>query len=837
MDQMRSKSTSLISQETNETLQLIRLFRSPEISNEAKQVVQVELQAKWHDVNHNHPKSSETASVSVLHSKDIQVPDNLNQKLRQLVQNQVSWAEISHLLTAALQVNPSPDIAVQFIELSFVYSTADDTVKCFKQITDLGVSGFYQNLHGKVRDFLIANTYESREQSEKIYAMINGKGSPTFQRTPTEIIFTFDCLSKAKDQTAAWIYYCGHKDVILDSCASEHVLALMSSDQLLRKIGRLALKLGYDEEARHVFAKLTPNSPERDESLQEILNYDTSILDRGRHRYFTSLESKSSWTERLELIEEYCRSSRKKDGFSDHNRPALNTILKSLIQWIPSTSEAWESAASLILRNADLLNILPDLWHLFKSQVSIFHPPAIDRALWTSLTKISTQNQTEEFLKAAAELHLFIADSSYDETKLWRSIQMFQDINTRHQDKDYSGWRDLIGCAQKHVETTPVMLQQTKDHKIACLRIAIHGTASSDTVIDTYLSLTRSPPAAFIEAMADQAWQEKNVLLFLKITARHTRLAGISPRLLQNVWIAANTLNNQDLAWRVATIASSRGSLNKNLQQTWEISGEKRSAYNPQALQNTEIEVALEDFPNSTQSALRALTVLGSSLNHLAISLRRAGFASAPSLSPADPIQVNIQKALERSCLTSPGKTIAAAVGNRVLSNEFTCLVLETDLNPWTYAVRSVLERLSAPAWNYQEENLKDFVRSCSSITSLASFKSPVPTTIGKWLNKLSSAERTAWSELNSMIADGVLVNFNASLACFAIRLATLIYPSHNLALSTLHKVNSPPNLIQDLEAFLLSPRYTAFRQKNGIFSRVSVPESFKSLTVAEDTK
>lgn len=822
MEELPTKlSGSPFTEETASTLRLLRLQKSPLISSEARNAVRAVLE-----------------NAAILQEATVGLPEvvapeaspkDVGQQLRRLIQSNAPWESIANLLKPALIKSRSPSDAARLLELAFVQASPLEALEALDYVMGRKIQGFYGLLHPKLRDFIVQNC--NVEYAHQIYQAIHN-AKPPIEKTAHETLFSFLHLTTAKDKTAAWIYYCANKDRIL-TCHGPASSSQLSKDQLYQRVGNLALSLGYDEEARSLFSKLGVNSPERDAALADILRYESAIMEKGRHKYLTNLEALNSWADRLECIDEYCRAARRKNEFSDYNRPALNNIFKGLIDWVPPLPEAWKASADLVLRNRDLARILPNLLSLFEDNALKFQSLDFENSIWSALSLIDAKDSDETHLKAVALMHLYGARLDHQERELWSARDLFQKLAATLPNNDKGFWRDIIAATQAYVETSRVHTMAAKQRKIACLRIALHGAKSSDLIIDHYLEFVESPSAIFVEELAMQAWEQGNTLAFLKIVSRYSSVSNLSTKLLNNTWQAAITIDNHDLAWRVATIAASRKQLTSNLSQTWEISGEKRTAYSPCKLLPHELEIALDGLSDPVRSVLHALVILGTKLCHLAEITKRSGFVTRPITAPKGAVQENIHNALKLSGLSVPGKSVTDQLGNRPLNGEIVSLVHDVDDNSWTYAVRTILERLSASCWRYSFDSLRDLT--CEGMPAsgfLSKMKSS--TQVGAWLGKLTPHERAAWGDLKQTLTENQSIHFEVWLAKFSVRLATLIYPSHFLALSSLQDAHASLELINDLEAFLLSPKYSAFRHSRGIYSRVRVADSLKSSPIIQ---
>ncbi|MCX6123316.1 MAG: hypothetical protein NTV34_00985 [Proteobacteria bacterium] len=502
------------------------------------------------------------------------------------------------------------------------------------------------------------------------------------------------------------------------------------------------------------------------------------------------------------------------------------------MDWIPATPEAWRAASELIIRNRDLVRLLPDMFSSFTGNACHYFKNGLDDALWSPWQENSPKEATEIFLYAVSLIHHFVEHYDADEKYLWQARAQFDRIAKIKPGNDGPGRAEFV-AAQDQIKSTSAITEVERKRKLGCLRIAVHGAFSSDQVIDEYLETTQSSAIGFIDTLAEHAWLHRNLLTFLKIISRYSNITSLSPTLLNRTWAAAAEIENYDLAWRIATIAATRTGLTKQVRSHWEICGERRKAYNPQTISPGEREIALYNLPDALKRLFNSMFVLGPKLTELAGIMKRPGFAPRNALIPVSTQEKSIEKAITQSGFTSSGKRVMDRVGSHEISAELSTLVFDLDSGPWSYAAKTILERISAPCWGYEFDNLRALCR-CLTPSLKPKERESSTSSLGRWFNKLSEEERAAWSDLVVAVNRYDGCEFGKHLARVVTRMATLIYPSHFLALSDLQKTKAPLSLIHDLESFVLSQKYTGLRFQRCIHIRIAVPEGLRRVAITE---
>jgi hypothetical protein len=815
MDESLSKKTPPKNTAADQSLiRLARLSKEKGISQFSQNIALNEiLKSIDQDDAQNDPPSTVTSPLTNEHNHQL--------KVRSMIRSGADWTDISKVLGQELLREPSPENAAQVLELSLLQGKPTDVMDNFRRVVSMGIQNFYPKLHPGLRNFLIENADPS--DITQINSLLF-KHLSTINPTDIELTFVLLELSKSPAQTPAWNFYAKHKSSLLHNEPNRVVLG-MTYDQLLSHIGHMALTLGYESEARSLLSTISSTSPLRDKALASLLKFESNALSEGKHRYVSELNSTSSWQSKLEKIDQYCRLARQHGGFNDFNRPALNSILSRLLAWMPGSKEAWESAADLLLRNRDLVKFLPEVLGEFTANVAIFHKRGLDDALWKNWLSIHPSSPKEVFLCAVALVHKFVGDYSSDEMSLWQAKTLSLTLSDT-QANLYQSFQSLLTSAQDFIKTSSVYTDIERKRKLSCLRIAVQGSAASDQVIDEYLESSTVHSYNIIDQLAKHAWDNRNLLTFLNVVSRCSFLTGLSSDLINKTWSAAIKIRNLDLAWRVASVGMARYGLQKEIQNQWEISGENRSAYIPQKFDIESLEAASVGFDDVSRKFLSSLYILSPKIIELAEKTKRVGYTWRPITNPKTPQENRISSALQSSGILQPRKSIVDKIGNVETSSSMTTIVTDLKTNSWSFSLKLLIERLGWSCWGYSAGDLRILIQN-KSLSNPVSRILNLDSKYGRWLNALNETERTALSDLTSSLEKLQDSEVENILPIFAVRLATLLYPANYLALSTLKLGGASEILISALEAFIIHPKYSALRLRNGLASKVEVHKSF----------
>ena len=332
--------------------------------------------------------------------------------------------------------------------------------------------------------------------------------------------------------------------------------------------------------------------------------------------------------------------------------------------------------------------------------------------------------------------------------------------------------------------------------------------------------------------MISQATRQTYHQSVIALTARLGGILSLENQNLDTLWLAAIALGDGDLAWRCATVIAARETLSPKIKHAWEISGEKRSIYAANTITAADVECCLSGFNQHTSKALSALIILGFKIVELAEISAKPGTQAKQGLNAATPLEAAISKVMTHSdIIPKHAKTFHEYSGIHSIPPILSSIQQISGNNPWVFTVRVLLDRLSAPCWNYNKRNLYETTSNILPLVG-AMTTSQIPAKIGRWLTGLSSPQRAAWNELSSVlnqIEDSV---FNFDLARFTTRLALLIYPAHYLALKSLQDSSGNLSLLRDLEAFIISPEYSKARTRLQIKMRVLIPQSLQGVPI-----
>lgn len=744
----------------------------------------------------------------------------LDLRIRQLIQGDAAWKQISEILWSEYRQVRSPENAARILETSFLQASPLETVKAFEVILSKGASGFYWLLHPRLRDFLLENA--GAHLVDALYAMLATERQA--QLTDAEVLFMFLRLSDSGDKAAAWSFFKRNQQSILD-CISGQDRFAYTREALIFKAGELALDLTLIREAKELLNLLPRTSVERSQALETLLQYESTTLDRSKNSLSYKLQHLDRWQDRIQCLNESFHAIRSNGGLKDPNRAPLNLMMKSAFELVPKTAPAWRAMGELIIQNRDLVGIIPAMLQSLFDQACIYHDEDLDTALWSGAVQLQPETPQDAYISGLGWLHFFVAHSRRSDTALWTAQKMIDFAVTNLPGRMPLVWRDLVRRTVSFLENAEQFHPRDRKRVAATLRVSVDGGNSPSDVIQQYLALSDSPSRELVENLSAEAWSRQNYQAFIDLALKTSSHSLCRTSILRKLWTAAAHLGDYDLGWRAASVMASRDSLDPRVKQSWSISGERRSVYAPLSLAVNDMECVLADVPRKTRRVLHNLVVLGGRVAELAEFTKRQSLSEVNAVQAVCTTEKAILKSLAESKMGLPHgmKTVFELARIADIPVEIAGMIQSPESNPWLFTNKVLFERLGVTSWGYSRQILIDLTTSVLPLIGTASHKQTAK--LGKWLTSLTSHQRAAWTELSGGLAEVSDQEFAQDLLQFVMRLATLIYPSHFEALKTLQKSKVSLESLRRLENFILSPKYSEFRRRTGTSSRVVIPK------------
>ncbi len=787
-------------------MQLIRLSRSNSTKKESARIINDELSAL------NLEEGSD---------KD-QLLERTNYKVRQLVLSEAPWEQIESELWRQFHAQPSEELAASVLELTFIYASKGQTLSNFDKIINLRHQAFYWLLHTRLRDFVVENHSDSNVNT--LYWMI-ANGNPD-NLTGTERMFVFCRLCQSPNQETAWFYLSKNINQLVEIFNTHQICLGFTKDQFLLKAVTLATSLGHQDDAKAYCEKISSESSERDLAFEQLIKWGQNHSAAASNIHSIHLQGLRTPAEKSEYVENLCRQVRAPGNQDATNLLTLSQIYKDPLSWFGSDVEGLGYFSDVTVRNRDIHTHIPYFLNTFHQQANRFGPPEMERSLWLPVSKQNPKTNLDKYFRGVSLFHLFLASPNFNEVLLWESREIFLSLaNDPHPDR----WMfaDLAATAISHVNSHDFQSPTYRDTILCVLRLVLHYDQATAEHFESYLKIASLAAKPFIDQLASRMLSLGRISTLHAIVSYYTRIHGLSNDFLDRLWTLANHQHQYDLAWRVASVVSARQALDSSIMKAWEISGEKRSSYSANQFGSAEFETAMFGLSDKGKRFIRSLALLGGPLSQLTFLVRKSDVTSNPCIRPFSAIEKVILNNISTSgYLSKSMKETYSGTKFAHCGGSFANLLFHVDKNPWIFASSVLLERLALSSWNSQIETLRQLTDSVHPLVGGRTMGHSSHK-IGRWISNLSSPQRTAWSDLQTLVRDIDQDETIGFIAVFVAQAATLLYPSHYLGLISLQKAGFPLYVIRCLENFLLSGEYSTFRHKRSIHSRVVVPKTF----------
>lgn len=759
----------------------------------------------------------------------VRTPEHLELKIRQLVEADAGWERIGPLALALFDLRRDAVAAARVVELAFLHASTAE-IEALLQEFKQKARDFYRHIHPAVRAHLVARLW--RESAGDTLAGVLFRDRDEVWLTPIERLFLFESMATAKDAATPFIYFRRYKGELLGAVAELGAYVGLVQAAFLLQVGRLAIDVGDDAEARELLEQIDAGEPERDEALRLLLDVAVERNKAGRSHYVELLTAAASPAERLRLLGQFLAATRGLGGFRDRNRPALNEIMKDPLAWLGDGPELWATLSELIVAHRNLDALLPNLFEVFRANAVRFHAPLLDQALWQGTAAVAAETARDGYWRGVGLLHHFVAAGPAAEAALWEAKALVTSAKRAWQQPLPFAWRELQKAAYAWVAKSHYLLEADRARMLQQLRVAVDPEAVAIIDLEQYVEQAETAPLPVLAALQALAAAKAAPALESRLILKRAQHAHLTNADLNRLWQLANERREPDLAWRVATVLQARQALAASVRAAWEISGEKRAHYAFQNPPKIVVDRCLKGFPPRAARLAYASLHVGPMLPELLALLDPGATVTRAVPAPLDSVEARVDKALATlAWLQGPRRryrfSFEAAAGATALPAFMHVL----PANPWSLIVARLAEHFGLNAWGWKLSRLNsqivDLIPRLASRQDLRRHSGKV----AKWLKDLTPEQRAAWQDLATLSRSLEDEEAAAALAIFLCRLATVVLPHHLQALTSLHAMRAPAVVIWDLEAWLLSDVYSEVRGQLGTRNRVLVPNALQRLT------
>lgn len=829
------------------SLQLLRLKRRSEqlgLPEGVQQWIDSQLNES-HNNNKKQPsqvsesKSAQEKKLTATTSKPEQLPtaarkaggialEEAESVLRRLIAADRDWQEMCPHAWQVYDRWPRPEVAARLVELAFTHGGAGDVAALLERLQSRNHS-FYFMVNPHIRENLVLQLWQQRREGA-LNHFLHLKGFRSFL-LPVEHFYVFWSLYNSHQKERTWQYFKRYEREILKGFHGFGSHLKLSSSRFYFLVGKLAFDLKDERRARDFLEQIGPSDKEFYRALDILVQFQVERDAHGLCVFSRQLVREKDWRQRLVHLENFLRDCKARNGSRHAERIALNDVLGQVLRWFPRHSEAWWGLSKLLVSFCDMEYLLPNILRVFSEQRFQFESPGMDRALWEPVLEMSSEFPVRNlYWRAMARIHHFIALGCREEKLLWQAREAFVQASEQASLPQQDSWPDIHQRLVSFIAKSP---RYEEDFRKECLvRVRVTGASvdiEARMVLD-YVALQHRADVSVLARLQTVVAERQDATLEVELIRHFVNMRHLTNANLDRLWYLSRKLKNDDLAWRIASLAFARQSIDPEIERAWSLMGERRldAAFRP--LPVNLLERVIADFQLPARQLLRAFLSVGPLLPELLSYL-----SQDVRLVKKDPVASQVERALESAMqktewLPEMKRYFSSHPERRLIAPP--PFVLSLPENPWTLLFMNLSLRLGIGAWNWKFSflfhEMEGLYIHLSRRRDLA-----LPSKVGRWLRMLTPIQRKSWYDLGALakqLSDEEVVRY---LSCFVSRVSLCMTADHVQSLASLAQMGAPLDLRWDLERFILSQAYQEIRQSQRTIHRTPVPQRLPSSLTA----
>ena len=832
---MEDKQASL-----SDSLKWIRAYReasSLELSPSILDYMKNELLNKLGDYVPSH--ETELPCDSTSNTQTTKSREQVELELRQLIKSNANWRSIATRAWQLFHCHPTGKTGANLIEIAFLYGGLKESCAVLDKLLDSDTKKIYEKIHPAVRAQLLCYMW-SHHKKAKIWLYL-AKHQHLDWLHNFEKLLLFIYLNKEEQASLCWLFFRSHQKAIEKGVKEIGKQIGVSISGINFLAARQAVQLGRIEEASHLIQTIPPSAGEYKEGLKLLHSLGTHQDFFKNSSFYTRLSQAKNWQAKINLFESFLEQVKTSSPPPAKDLLSVNALLANPLDWLPEDGVAWEQLSSLLVRYADLVKKLPNIMRVFIDHTYVLKPLELDLGLWRPLMQCDEQKIELKPLIAIAKVHYFLSTlTELNEEVLFEArldlLSIQDEDNNRMQGFQLwsTVWEWLFGVLEKNQD-----LSTSKKSRILHLVLACKDphTLSCDEITRYLEAPLTKPPSYMISEFQCLAKEKKaNELELLCLLKNKGSENHFTNRELERLWHLSIRRKRSDLAWRTISVLTNRHPVPEPIRLAWEISGEHKKQYpfiNPSPKQ---IDQCLVGFRTDEVRLIWACVKLGVQVPILLAQIDKMIQINKFSFSHFRMKESNkINQALESIKWFSTPKRDYSFIGQPGNKGFVTPAFGEIVLpNPWNHLVATICHRMGMASWKWRLSNISKSIKDLKPKPSQGWQPFAKEHGLGKWVKTLEPEQKSAWQELSHISQKLNDEQGFRALSCFVVRLATLIYQSHHLALYSLKKMRAPIYLIWDLEAWILSPAYSQLREEYQWEHEIKIPPSLQKNTILE---
>jgi hypothetical protein len=786
---------------------------------------------------------------------------SFDRTIKQHLYAETPWEMLKNEIWSQFLKDPSDHNASKLVELTAACTNHHQTLDIVKRLFLLGKKDFYWDVHFKVRDLLVENA-DSATLDQIANLLLSSKVASPVSATERLLVYLHLKQNSLKAHEA-YRYFNNHHQEIISLISDKPKLAQTFETLIVDQI-ELCVALNKIQEAKELSQKIPERSELKSRIFELIYEAEQSIISQNsfastQNIFESYLGSKTdleregivlSWSLHLES------NPTSREHIEKYKQPLIAFISNPTNGWMDA-SNAMKVFSEVFLRCLLSPHLQRQSFEILEKHAYVFGSDWIWNFLWERLKQETikenypSKDQLISMSAFVAGLHVWLEKKTVDELDfehlLWiRSVTLSQVLEPIKR---------CFESAHVYLSSNLFPFQTTKKIRQKCLVVLTNHPFCDAATLESIAVELPYPSEGLLRQLKDHLLLRNERICAQTIYQFLASRYALTNSDLNDLWKLSCSVKNYDLAWRCATLANCRTTLDSTIVKPWEISGENRKSYVPRRLQNEDFAILVENMNIDQRKLIQCLIVLREDIQRLSKILFSGEVKTSKPLDAANEWEKLVRNCVYETKSFTPLKEVihltqelkskshhkSDSLDNsdqilaRQVSPSLESLVTHRSINPWLFVFRLVVEQFGASAWGYSRETLLFMIQEVSMHSGRV-FSTHSAAKLSKWYGGLSGTSRACWIDLTALSKSLNQSQIEHAILVSGSILATLLYPSHSLMVQSLMRSNVDLNIIRKLEGFVLSANLDKIRQKFGQKTKVAVPQTLASKDICKVT-
>ncbi len=741
---------------------------------------------------------------------------NRDMRIRALVEKKASWKILEPELMLWIKEAKNSDSITRCIELAVLYDNKKNIPEWFHLGTAYGPK-LFSEMHERIRAKLVTEHFHD-EQGKVMASILEPVMNEAWLILPERLLVYKNLLA---DKRRAYVYFCQYETDLVSAIQMYSRAIDYPSGAFYVATARVLLEAGDNVKVRDILKNISVNDSAFNDALKILRNIDSderSILDSQAAK---AIFSHPDWEARLATFETYLEQIRAALPEYHEATPTLNHLALKPHSLVGDRPEAISEFAEVCLGAFDLLDRIPNLEGIFRANALQFHNATLDGSIWHPVMRASVKNEKVMFWQAVALVHRFVSGGQKYEENLLIAWKIFK--AQKECQKNYSfNWEQLLDSAAKSIRLSKVMSEP--DKKIMEVQLSISKcpeqiTSSQMTEYFDVVPNKNYEVIKFFNAQSKFQGAESFNLTLLRMLGQAIWYRNQD---IERMWYVAKENKMNDLMWRTASVANFRQFMNRNLVASWSVSGENRSLYSVPNIQKSHATYFLFDMSHFQKKLCISILNLEGRIRELLPEVDKS--LKSYKWKATSARDVRVTNAIEALSWLGTIKKRYSSI-NRVEAGPLPPFFAEAvPVNDWTDTLGWLGEVTGVTyIFNRVDELIKISEQVNMQLQPRPETKLESPAV--KWVKSLDYTHRAAWYEFVESLKKLSSREIEDALSVMMVRIASLLYANHTIALQSLVEMGARLTLIRSLENWILSEELSKLRLMYGVESKLSLPD------------